>query len=85
MSLLPTRRHLLTGTDFDGNSVQLEFSISKQLYRCPGCRKSIPIGSEHVFVRITEPGVGSYHQHWHRECSRALARELRDIQRRPAR
>jgi hypothetical protein len=76
---LPTRKQKLVGTDFEGNRVELIHSISKKLYRCPGCGESIPIGSEHVLIRITEPGARPYHQHWHRACTRQILRELRNV------
>jgi hypothetical protein len=79
----PSRRHGITGTNLDGERVELSFSISKQLYRCPGCRGQIPIGSEHVVVRITPKAGAAFHQHWHRDCVPSLTRELRDVQRKP--
>jgi len=82
-SQLPTRRHSLVGTDFDDNTVELKHTISKQLYRCPGCRGPIQIGSEHVLVRIRHPDGESYHQHWHRDCTRPIVRELRGLRARP--
>jgi len=81
---LPTRRQSLLGTDFDDNIVELKHTISKQLYRCPGCREPIQIGTEHVLVRIRPPDGTAYHQHWHRYCTRVIVRELRDLRARPA-
>ena len=83
-SELPTRRQSLIGVDFDDNTIELKHTISKQLYKCPGCRGAIPIGSEHVLVRIREAGGESYHQHWHRDCTRSIVRELRGLRARPA-
>ena len=83
LSHLPTRRQSLVGTDFDDNTVELKHTISKQLYRCPGCRGPIEIGVEHVLVRIREADGSSYHQHWHRECTRPIIRELRGLRARP--
>jgi hypothetical protein len=77
---LPTRKTSLAGVDLDGNKVELSHSISKKLYRCPGCRKSIPIGSDHLLVRVTPASGGpAYHQHWHRDCTKSIVRELRGV------
>lgn len=76
---LPTRRTSLGGTDLDGNDVVLSFTISRKLYRCPGCRNSIAIGTEHVLVRYAQPAGETYHQHWHFECASAVVRELRNL------
>jgi hypothetical protein len=80
---LPTRRQVVTGVSFDGERVELRFSISKQLYRCPACRRSIPIGTEHIVVRIKPTQEAGYHQHWHQECVRPIVRELRNITTKP--
>jgi hypothetical protein len=82
--LLPTRRSIVTGIDHDGNRIELSHSISRKLYRCPGCRASIPIGSDHVLVRITAGAGSAYHQHWHRVCARQIVRDLKEIRRRDA-
>jgi hypothetical protein len=74
---LPNRRYNLSGVDFDGNEIEMVFSISKKLYRCPGCGGSIPIGSEHVLLRITDTAGSRYHQHWHRDCVQRLKRDIR--------
>jgi hypothetical protein len=76
---LPGRRETISGTDLDGKAIELSFGISRQLYRCPGCREAIAIGSEHIIVRITEPDSTPYHQHWHRDCARQITRELRNV------
>jgi hypothetical protein len=81
---LPTRRLSLQGRDLDGGRVLLVHSVSRKLYRCPGCRASIPIGAEHVLVRRFETDGPSYHQHWHRACSASIMRELQDIRTLPA-
>ena len=80
---LPTRRQKLVGVDLDGNVVELSHSISKKLYRCPGCRESIPIGSDHVVLKLVPPGEEAYHQHWHRACVSSIIRELRNTTPRP--
>ena len=77
---LPTRRNDVRGRDLEGRSVVLTFSISKKLYRCPGCGGSIEIGREHVIVRYPDDG---YYQHWHAECARSVLRELRGAERIP--
>jgi hypothetical protein len=77
---LPTRRQSLRGVDFDGNTVVLSFSISRKLYKCPGCYEYIPVGLEHVLVRFFEPDGNTFYQHWHRDCTRTIARELRGIE-----
>ncbi len=78
---LPDRRRGIRGTDAHGAAVWLSFSISKKLYRCPGCRRELAIGAEHALVRIV-PGAGdSYHQHWHMACAHELLlRELTDLE-----
>jgi hypothetical protein len=81
----PTRRQSVIGVDLDGNMVELSFAISKKLYGCPGCGKSIPIGSEHVVVARREPEGAAYHQHWHTPCSAQVLRELRNVERKPRR
>jgi len=81
---LPTRRLSLKGRDFDGNSVVLSVSVAKKLYRCPGCHSEIDVGREHILVRVVEPGGDSYHQHWHRNCSTTLMREMNGLHSRPA-
>ncbi|MGH2699844.1 MAG: hypothetical protein ACRDJL_11705 [Actinomycetota bacterium] len=80
MTDLPTRRQSLRGMDFDGNTVVLSFSISRKLYKCPGCYEYIPVGSEHVLVRCFEPDGNNFYQHWHRDCTRTIVRELRGIE-----
>lgn len=81
LSDLPNRRQSIQGTDLDGNSVTLAFTISKKLYRCPGCHDYIPIGTEHTLVRYETP-TNRYHQHWHHPCAhRAITRLLRSLQR----
>lgn len=78
---MPGRRRSIRGLDANGNSVTLEFTVSKQLYRCPWCRASIEVGSEHVLAIIETPGQDPYHQHWHRDCARSeLLRTIRNPQ-----
>ena len=74
---MPTRRKPLRGKDLGGDGIELEVSVARKLYTCPGCRGAIEIGAEHVFLR-RRPIDGSppYHQHWHNDCVRAIAREL---------
>ena len=74
---MPTRRRAVTGKDLGGDHIELEVSIARKLYRCPGCRGGIEIGAEHVFLRRS-PADGSspFHQHWHKDCVRPIAREL---------
>ncbi len=79
--MLPTRRRNVRGTDLDGNRAELAFAISKKLYRCPSCRSSIAIGTEHVVVRWDQPDGDRFHQHWHRDCVESeLLRNLRGIE-----
>ena len=66
---LPDRRHSLRAIDLDGRAVVLVASISKELYRCPGCGQSIPVGADHVIVEYPEEESPAYHQHWHRSCA----------------
>jgi hypothetical protein len=74
---MPTRRKSVRGRDLGGDLIELEVSVARSLYTCPSCRGRIEIGAEHVFLRRT-PADGSpaYHQHWHTDCARAIAREL---------
>lgn len=74
---LPTRRSALAAVDLDGRGVVLEFTIGHKLYRCPGCGSSIEVGAEHVLVKLAPPGERPYHQHWHRQCTAGLRRQLR--------
>jgi hypothetical protein len=74
---LPSRRQSLRGVDFDDNVVVLSFSIARKLYKCPGCYEYIAVGSEHVLVRYFEPDGNTFYQHWHRDCTRTIVRELR--------
>lgn len=74
---LPTRRQSLRGIDFDDNVVVLGFSIARKLYKCPGCHDYIPVGAEHVLVRYFEPDGTNFYQHWHRDCTKTIVRELR--------
>ncbi len=80
---LPTRRFDLSGTDLDGRKVRFALGLARQLYRCPGCRESLDIGAEHLFVAIEEPDGERYHQHWHTDCGRRILRDTRGIRRIP--
>jgi uncharacterized membrane protein len=73
---MPTRRRSVKGVDLDGRRVELSVGISRNLYRCPGCRESIEIGREHVIVDRDEESGRSFHQHWHTDCARVIGREL---------
>jgi hypothetical protein len=78
---LPTRRQSLSGIDLDGNAVILSASVAKKLYRCPGCRGYIDVGSEHVLITYPS-GEESWHQHWHRGCaSQFVQREMQSLHR----
>ena len=82
---LPSRRHSLRGVDHDGNRVVLVASISKELYRCPGCGRSIPVGTDHVIVEFPDQGNNAFHQHWHTACAReGIVRQLRSLHPVPA-
>lgn len=82
--MLPTRRRNIRGRDLDGNKAELTFAISKKLYRCPSCRRSIEIGSEHVVVRWDRTDGETFHQHWHRDCVvENLVRNLRSLRAQP--
>ena len=82
---LPDRRTTLRGVDADGSTVWVSHSISKKLYRCPGCRTEIPIGSDHALVRVVPPGEDPFHQHWHLICARRdLLPDLQNLDRRTA-
>jgi hypothetical protein len=78
-SFSPSRRRSLAGTDLDGRRVELTATVATKLYRCPGCRAYIDVGTEHVLIR----SVGeeeAWHQHWHRACASEFARrELRSV------
>ena len=76
MGLLPTRKRKIVGHDLDGRPLQLVFTVAHKLYTCPSCRSSIEIGAEHVLVRRREDSGRRFHQHWHRDCAAALAREI---------
>lgn len=79
---LPTRRRHVIGQDLEGRNIELRLSISRKLYRCPGCGGSLEIGSEHVLVMFTDAG---YHQHWHNDCAAdRVVRNLRRTRTEPA-
>ena len=85
MEELPSRRTSVRGVDLDGNQTTLAWAVSRQLYRCPSCRNHVPIGSEHVIVRVDPVEGPGYHQHWHRTCALTLKRNLRDLRATPSR
>ena len=79
-SIRPSRRKSLHATDLDGNELIFAFSISRKLYRCPGCRESIEVGREHTLVKYLEGPAGTFHQHWHTECAAEhFKREVRNV------
>lgn len=74
---MPTRRSPVRGRDLGGDLIELELAIARKLYTCPSCREPIEIGFEHVFLRRSPvDGSPPYHQHWHKDCARAVAREI---------
>lgn len=75
MARLPSRRSDVRGNDLDGNEIRLAHGIARKLYVCPSCRHRLEIGEEHVIVKRERDG-DRFHQHWHRECARSLAREM---------
>ena len=79
MAGLPTRRKSVSGTDLDGRQLEFLLIVAKQLYRCPGCKGSIEVGSDHVLVKVMASPEGPYHQHWHSDCARGLLRQLQDV------
>jgi hypothetical protein len=74
---LPNRRQSLEGETYDGDTIRLSHTIARKLYRCPGCKQSVEIGSSHILVRYLSPDPAFY-QHWHRECAvRDVMRQLK--------
>jgi hypothetical protein len=65
---LPDSRSSLVGVGDEGEEVVLIRSVARKLYRCPGCRGEVPIGSEHIVVRRSHPAREIRHTHWHRTC-----------------
>ena len=82
----PSRRNNVRATDLDGEELEFIFSISKKLYRCPGCGNAIDVGREHTLIKfLTGPRARS-HQHWHKDCAtEAFGREVRNTRKVPAR
>jgi hypothetical protein len=72
-SFWPSRRRGLAGTDLDGRRGELTVTVAKKLYRCPGCRAFIDVGTEHVLIRYVG-AEEARHQHWHRGCASEFAR-----------
>jgi hypothetical protein len=72
-SFSPSRRRGLAGTDLDGHRIELTVTVAKKLYRCPGCRTYIDVGTEHVLIRYVGEEE-AWHQHWHRGCASEFAR-----------
>lgn len=82
----PSRRQSVRAADLDGNELLFAFSISKKLYRCPGCGDPIDVGREHVLVRYLSGPRGRLHQHWHAACTDdRFTREVRSARLIPAR
>jgi hypothetical protein len=78
-SSVPNRRQKVQGRSLDDELVELSFTIAKKLYRCPGCGKSIDVGSAHTLVRFLEEDSPHY-QHWHRGCAeQQILRSLKGI------
>jgi hypothetical protein len=85
-SVRPSRRQSIRAKDLDGNELEFVFSISKKLYRCPGCGRSIEVGREHTLVRYLGGPMGRFHQHWHAECAiEGFRREVRNVRPVPVR
>jgi hypothetical protein len=82
---LPSRRRSLRGINREGAVVWLAHSTAAKLYRCPGCGRDLPIGTEHVLVRSLPSQGEARHQHWHSECARAtVLPKLKHVDIRPA-
>jgi hypothetical protein len=77
MDNTPNRRQSVEGETYDGAFIRLTYTIARKLYRCPGCRTSVEIGTAHTLVQ--HPSADPpWHQHWHRECAaRDLVHELK--------
>ena len=69
---LPDRRTSLVGQTDGGDEAWLVRSIAQKLYRCPGCRAEIPIGTDHVVVQYVRRLGGTEHHHWHRRCAEEI-------------
>lgn len=85
MQALPDRRMSIQGVTFEGERLRLSLSVAKKLYRCPGCRGSLAIGTDHVFVRYLDADPPYDHEHWHSGCAASkLVRNLSSSTRIPA-
>jgi hypothetical protein len=69
---LPDKRFSLRGYTEDGDEAWLIRSISRKLYRCPGCHGEIEIGADHVVVQYVLRLGGTEHHHWHRRCAEEI-------------
>ncbi len=69
---LPDVRTSLFGHTDGGDEAWLIRSIAQKLYRCPGCRGEIPIGTDHVVVQYVRRLGGTEHHHWHRRCAEEI-------------
>lgn len=69
MQGLPNRRMSVQGETFEGDRLRLSLSVAKKLYRCPGCKQSLGIGTDHVFVAYLDADPPYDHEHWHSECA----------------
>ena len=81
----PTRRNTVRATDLDGEQLEFIFSISKKLYRCPGCGEAVEVGREHTLIKFLTGARSRSHQHWHKDCAaEAFRREVRHVRKIPA-
>jgi hypothetical protein len=79
---LPDARTSLRGLTAEGDEAWLARAISQKLYRCPGCHREVPIGTDHVVVHFVRRAGGSDHHHWHRDCvAELLLPTLRSVRR----
>ena len=77
MENVPNRRQSIEGETYDGDAVRLAFTIARKLYRCPGCRESVEIGTAHILVQYLSSDP-PFHQHWHSHCAMSsVVRELK--------
>ena len=77
MQALPNRRTSIQGETYEGERIRLSLSVAKKLYRCPGCKQSLEIGTDHVFVKYLDADPPYDHEHWHSGCAESkLIRNL---------
>lgn len=78
---LPNRRESIRAFNTDGESVFLNFSVAKKLYRCSECRGDIPIGVGHAVMAIVRANKRHNHHHIHTSCvQESVLPKLRKIQ-----